>query len=152
MLAFIWAGTEANYPMVQYLAKGEVYWATPKLGSAISVGDRAYIWRHQKGSPIPGGLIAVGHVAEATKHKAEVDKPDLLGEDLWRVPPSPKMDWKTRIVLTDLRPDVPTGMLTRDKLKALIPQLSVLRAPQGTVFRVLPEHHEVIEREWLASR
>lgn len=94
MAAWMWAGSVANYPMLQYLARHKyIYWSTPKLRGEIELGDVAYIWRHKKGSDLPPGVIAIGEVIELPKLKEEIRHPEYLEENRWHVPPA--SDWKT---------------------------------------------------------
>lgn len=148
MACWMWAGNEANYPLLQYLSRRRfIYWSTPKLRREIEVGDHAWIWRQKKGSKLPPGVVAVGEVVELPVPKTEIAHPEYLEEDRWRV--TPASDWKTGIEVYELRWTIERGMLEADTLGKMVPDLTILKVRgRGTVFRVSNQQHQQLQRLW----
>jgi hypothetical protein len=127
-----------------------VYWSTPECRKEVQRGDKAYIWRALGEGP--RGIIAAGIVEERPRQVLEDTKslfkhPERLdaGEE------AASSNWKTGISISDYRTTPETGMLTAESLKAVCPDLGIIKAPRGrTVFRLNAEECQKIEALWNA--
>jgi hypothetical protein len=155
--AFLWQANPNRWTgsgsLESYIAdeSGYVYWSTPPeqcRHDRFRIGDRAYLWRTRSNSG-PRGIIAIGTVAELPKQ--------LLpgGEPLFARPKrlashgdehAASSEWKTGIVISDVRLRAETGMLTHEVLVEVLPRLA--RGAQGTVFEIDDDQNRRIERMW----
>lgn len=94
------------------------------------------MWRQRVGSSLPHGVIALGSVVELCKHESRVRHPEFLASDKWKGNMRDELRWKTGIVIEAVRLTPQAGMITAGDLKALLPQLEILRQPQGTVWPI----------------
>jgi hypothetical protein len=123
-----------------------IYWSTPKLVAEIKRGDRAYVWRSNSHLGARG-VIAIGIV----NHEPTLDFSRFARRDRVHVngdEGAESSDWKTEILLEQVRWNRAAGMLTADLLRIVIPELTVLNSPRNTVYRVPAEHGSLIEELW----
>jgi 5-methylcytosine-specific restriction protein B len=115
----------------------EMTWSVNQYKQSIGAGDEVFLWR----SGPEAGIVAVAEVLTA---------PSVMEQDSlqYAVQPdkfsAPGLRVKLRIK------KVYTVTLSRDVLKARLPDLSILQSPQGTNFAVTPEEALAI-REMLAT-
>jgi hypothetical protein len=104
-----------------------------------------FIWRAGE----QAGTVAIGHVQELPVERRAVRYPEALGGDWWTGSPPPEIK-VVGIALEERRLSPEEGMLTRTILKAhpLIGQHRIIRAPQGTVFRLSAEESAALEHLW----
>jgi len=145
--AFLFQGTPNRFAVNDYVARYPyLYWSASRLLKEIKAGDRAVIWR----SGGDGGVIALGEIVEPPVPKTAVLHPEALGDDLWRSEADEPTGIGVGIRVLDFRLDADEGMLTRPMLQAdpLLSGMSLLRSPQGTVFRLAPEEYDRIRQLW----
>jgi EVE domain len=157
--AFIWQGNPDKWhdgEMSSDVAHNSqyIYWSTPQWRNEIRVGDKAYIWRAKgDGREGPPGIIATGTVAELPRQylpntRALFKHPERLdpGEE------AASSKWKTGISISEVRLTPETGMLTAEILAPVSADLSILKMPRGTVFRINAEQCQKIEELWASNR
>ena len=133
-----------------------VYWSTPPRQCShmeISKGTRAYIWRTLSDAG-PREIVAVGAVQEAPQplsSRSKFVRAERLNAPGWSERDA-SSEWKTGILLQDIRLRPESGMLLADELASIVPGLSILRNPRGTVFRVDDEQTRSIDGLWKARQ
>ena len=145
--AFLFQGTPNRFAVNDYVARYPyLYWSATRLLKEIEEGDRAVIWR----SGGDGGVIALGEVVEAPTPQSGVRHPEALGDDLWRAQAESPSDMKVGIRVRDFRLSADEGMLGRPQLldDPVLSGMSLLRSPQGTVFRLSDDHYNRILQLW----
>ena len=154
---FIWQGNPKKWHDSRGMSADVVhksqyiYWSTPQYHDEIRVGDRAYIWRSLGDGP--RGIIAIGTVAEPPREylphtMSQFKHPERIGPG----EEAASSRWKTGISLSEVRLRRETGMLTAEMLASVCPDLSILKNPRRTVFRVNAEQSEKIETLWASAR
>lgn len=147
-MAWIFQGNPKKFEIDEYVARYPelIYWYTPRHASEIQVGDRVFLWR----SGVEAGAIAVGSVVEKPVLMAKVKHPEALGTDLWSVDRPDPNEVKTGIRLEDIRLTTEEGMLSRESVKAhpVMARSTIIRMPNGTVFRLDSEEVAVLESLW----
>ncbi len=114
-----------------YLRENQVFcWTLNQHRSEVQVGDRVYVWRSGK----EAGIVAVASVEAVT------DVVDNLS-GYWIVPPT-KSAPKVRLNLIEKWIDKP---LSRDAIRAALPELTILRVPRQTNYDLSPEENQIIE-------
>jgi 5-methylcytosine-specific restriction endonuclease McrA len=148
MPAWIFQGNPSRFDVDDYVMRYPelIYWRTPRYGSQISLGDRAFVWRAGRRS----GMIAIGKVVEIPVPASHVKHPEALGDDLWRAEPPAGDEPKTGIHLHEVRisdaePFVPRGAVMADPLFS---SATIITMPNGTVFPVTSEQSAALERLW----
>lgn len=116
---------------------GEMSWSVNQHKESISPGDEVFLWR----SGPEAGIVATAEVLTA---------PSIMEQDsLQFAVQADKFSAPALRVQLRIRSVYPVP-LSRDVLKASLPDLSILQAPQGTNFAVTPEQALAI-REMLAG-
>src|ERR1017187_1223522 len=147
-MPWIFQGNPNVFGVDDYLTRNPklVYWRTPKFQSEIRVGDRAFIWR----AGIDSGVIAIGRVVEPPTLPDLVRHPEVLANDLWFSAKPSDDEPKTGIRPESIRLVCEEGMVSRDLVKSnpLLKNSTIIRMPQGTVFRLTDREAEILERLW----
>ncbi|RTE66321.1 EVE domain-containing protein [Amphritea opalescens] len=147
-MAWIFQGNPARYDIDGYLSRypQRIYWYTNRYIHDISIGDVAFIWR--AGSD--AGAVAIGHVVELPTPVQSVKFPEALGSDLWKTDEEAADGLKTGIELTDIRLTVDEGMVSRTQTKAdsVLRSSTIIRIPNGTVFRLENEEFTALTNLW----
>ncbi|HLK17285.1 MAG TPA: AAA family ATPase, partial [Fimbriimonadaceae bacterium] len=116
----------------------EVEWTVRGHVASVHVGDRAYVWR----AGAQAGVVAVGTVLTepAESSPAEQDRP------YWRQPDRygfDKVEPRIRVRIDRLvEPPLLRTLLREDPVLA---DLTVIRAPRGTVYEVPPRHEQRLQ-------
>jgi hypothetical protein len=147
-MGWVFQGNPKKFDIDDYLGRYPelIYWLTPRNASDIALGDRVFIWRAGEAS----GAIAVGTVVELPKRPDDVDHPDALGGDLWTTEPPDNSALRTGIHLEEVRLSSAEGMLDRALVKEhpLLADTSLIRMPNGTVFRLSQVQTQILELLW----
>ena len=149
--AWIFQGNPEKFAIDDYLSRYQfIYWHTPILGRRMSIGDRCFIWR----AGPDAGVVAVGRIEELPCKAADVQFPECLGADLWWKELGSDQGTKTGIRVEDVRLDKDSGFIPKTVLKShpLLSDASIIRSPQGTVFRLDEEEADALERIWGLQR
>jgi hypothetical protein len=121
-----------------------IYWATPQCRNDIRIGDKAFIWRAQGEGP--RGIIATGTVAELPRQASAATLSQFRHPHrVWIGEEAASSTWKTGISLSEVRLRAETGMLTAEMLETACPDLTILRMPRATVYRLNAEQCQKIE-------
>ncbi|AIE73737.1 MULTISPECIES: EVE domain-containing protein [unclassified Synechocystis] len=131
MAHWLFQGNPKYYRILQAIEEQEqLPWLVTRYGKEIKVGDRALVW-------MAGPEAGIYAIAEVTK-PPEIHG-ELLDKQYWLVPDQAKLD-KPRVQLTFLR-KLLGQPLRRHELKQdqILRDLSVIRAPNSTNFRVTEE-------------
>ncbi len=113
----------------------EMCWAVNQYKQSINPGDAVFVWK----SAPEAGIVALATVLSV---------PAVMEQDGLQFAVQPdKFDKPSLRVLLRIE-DVYPVPLSRDVLKARLPDLSILQSPQGTNFAITPEEAVVI-REML---
>lgn len=145
--AWLFQGNPNRFDIDDYLSRySYIYWRTPKLKSSISVGDKCVIWRAGSNS----GVIAIGRIAEVPCKMDDVLFPECLGEDLWRESSDSPDTINVGIQLDDVRLDEEEGFVPRNVLAThpIFGSATIIRSPQGTVFRLGKEQASALFQIW----
>ncbi len=115
----------------------EMSWSVNQYKSSIKPGDQVFLWK----SGAEGGILAAATVLTA---------PTIMEQDGLQFAVQPdrfdKQGLRVRLRVEHVYPTP----LSRDVVRARLPDLSVLQSPQGTNFPVTPEEAVAI-REMLAA-
>lgn len=147
-MAWVFQGNPTKFDVDDYVSRYPelIYWRTPRHWKEISVGDRAFVWR----SGTDAGAIAVGVVVEAPTSGDQLQHPEALGADLWRIEEPDLSEARTGIRLIEIRLRAEEGMVSREVAKA-DPDLAtatIVSMPIGTVFRLNEVQSAALERLW----
>lgn len=150
-VAWIFQGNPDRFDVDDYIGRYPqlIYWRTPRHGSEIRTGDRAYIWRSGQNA----GTIASGTVVELPTPGNAVLHPEALGIDLWRADPPDPNELKTGIRLDDIRLTLEEGLVPRTAAKndSELSKATIITIPNGTVFPLDAAQSAALERLWGAS-
>jgi len=151
-MAWIFQGNPKRFDVDDYLARYPqlIYWRVPRYESEVAVGDRAFIWR----AGLESGTVASGVVVEAPVVASKVLHPEALGDDLWFAERPDEDEPKVVISLDSIRLSPTEGMLPRAVVKEdpLLQQSTIIRMPNGTVFRLDDNECGRLEVLWAATR
>jgi hypothetical protein len=146
-MRWIFQGNPKKYDIDDYLSRYPelIYWRTPRYAADISLGDRAFIWRAGDES----GAVAIGTVVELPTPANEVRHPEALGDDLWLAEKPDPQERKTGLHIEELRISR-ADMVPRDVVKTepLLATTTLIRMPNGTVFRLSEEETQALEKLW----
>jgi hypothetical protein len=146
-MGWIFQGNPTRFDIDKYLSvyPEYIYWTAERGTRGMKEGDRAFIWRSKPNA----GVVAIGEIAEPPVPATEVAHRDALGEELWHEEPD-LAGLKAGIRLHEVRLNVEEGMLTRSTVKdsPVLSRTRIIRAPQGTVFRLEGEEVAEMERLW----
>lgn len=144
---WVFQGNPSRYDIDDYLARYEfIYWSAPRLAREMQLGDRCVLWR----SGAEAGAVAVGRVAELPKPREKVEQPEFLGDDLWREAPDEASGTKVGILVDEHRLDEEAGFIPRHVFlnSEILRNSTIIRIPNGTVFRLNAEESEEFFRIW----
>lgn len=144
-------GNPDKYDIDDYLVRyNYIYWRAPKFRSELKVGDDVFIWRAGKNA----GLVASGRISEAPRRADEVNFPDALGGDLWRSEPDAPETIKVGIEIDEARLDSEDGFIAREVFKddPILQACSLIKSPQGTVFKLSEEQFRAAMEVWSAPQ
>lgn len=146
-MGWVFQGSPDKFDLDDYLSRYPelIYWRTPRYAADISPGDRAFIWRAGDES----GAVAIGTVVELPTPANQVKHPEALGDDLW-ISERPELEErKTGIHIEELRLSraemVPRSVVKAD---AVLAATTLIRMPNGTVFKLSQDETEALERLW----
>lgn len=146
-MGWVFQGSPSKFDLDDYLSRYPelIYWRTPRYAADIALGDRAFIWRAGDES----GAVAIGAVVELPTPANEVKHPEALGDDLWLADKPDPAERKTGIRIEELRIS-PVEMVPRAIVKAesLLAATTLIRMPNGTVFKLSVEETQALERLW----
>lgn len=148
---WILQGNPDRFDIEDYLARySYVYWRAPRFRSELKVGDDVFIWRSGENA----GLVASGRIAEAPRRADEVNFPDALGTDLWRGESDAPDAATVGIEIDEARHDMEDGFVPRRVFKEdpILVNCSLIKSPQGTVFKLTEEQFQVAKDLWEAPR
>lgn len=147
-MSWIFQGNPKYFDIDDYLSRCAtlIYWRAPRHRGAIELGDRAYIWR----AGALSGVVAVGEIIELPIERSHVRFREALSENLWhdKVPdPTEKV---VGIEPHEVRLAEYEGMISRATLvnDAVLKESTIIRAPQGTVFRLTPQQGKSLSSYW----
>jgi hypothetical protein len=146
-MSWILQGNPKRFDIDDYLSRYPfIYWSAPTNQQDFTLADRVFIWRAGE----QAGAVAVGRVHELPVERHSVRYPEALGDDLWVSTLSPPPEVEVGIAIEEVRLTPEEGMLTRTALKEhpLMGKHRIVRAPQGTVFRLSAEEGPVLEHLW----
>jgi hypothetical protein len=148
-LNWIFQGNPKYFDIAAYLSRfpNLIYWRTPTNQQEIQLGDRAYIWR----AGPQAGVVAVGEIVELPIARSEVEFPEALSDELWnRDKPDPD-EKVVGIKVDEIRLNEEEAMLSRAMLVSdpVFQENAIVRAPQGTVFRLTSQQAERLSSYWL---
>jgi hypothetical protein len=115
----------------------EMSWSVNQYKQSINVGDEVFLWK----SGPEAAIVATARVLTSPSMKEQDGLEFAVQSDKFDKP-----GLRVQLRIENVYP-VP---LSRDVLKASLPDLSILQSPQGTNFAVTPEEAAAI-REMLAS-
>jgi hypothetical protein len=145
--AWLFQGNPERFDIDDYLARySYVYWSAPRQQKEIQLGDRCVLWR----AGDKAGAIAIGRVAEVPLPISEAKFPECLGADLWRLTPDPAHAIKVGIEVDECRLDEESGFIPRSLFvnNPILSTASIIRGPQGTVFRLQGDEFEEFLSIW----
>ena len=147
-MSWIFQGNPKYFDIDDYLSRypALIYWRTPKHEREIRLGDQAYIWR--AGSR--AGVVAVGQIIELPVERSQVRFEEALSDHLWhekRPDPSEKV---VGIEIDEIRLTEEEEMLSRGRILAdpVLSENAIIKAPQGTVFRLTPDQDTSLLAFW----
>jgi hypothetical protein len=127
-----------------------IYWSTPQCRNDIRIGDKAFIWRALGGDG-PRGIIATGTVEELPRLASAATLSRFRHpQRVWVGEEAASSTWKTGISLSEVRLRA-EGMLTTEMLETACSDLTILRMPRATVYRLNTEQCDKIERLWASA-
>ncbi len=147
---WLFQGNPDRFDIDDYLSRySRIYWSAPRHQKQLRVGDRCLLWR----AGPDAGAVAVGHIAEAPTPRGKVQFPDCLGDDLWRESPDDLAAMKVGIVIDEVRLDAETGFVPRQAFldSPVLAASTIIRAPNGTVFRLSGDQMRELTILWGAS-
>ncbi len=131
---WIFQGNPNQFDVDGYIrGRQEILWSVRQHKDHILAGDRVLVWR----SGATGGVIAGCSVLAPPSKEILEDAPELWKE---------KLDIQTGEMRCRLRVEdsFVTTPIARAAIKAILPELSILRAPQGTNFEITQTDYETI--------
>ena len=147
-MGWVFQGNPNRFDIDDYLSRYPelIYWRTPRYAADIAVGDRAFIWRAGNNS----GAIAIGTVVEVATPASHVNHPNALGDDLWVSEIPDPDESKTGIHIEELRLTAADDMVPRVSVQAdaLLASTTLMRMPNGTVFKLSADETRAMERLW----
>lgn len=150
-MALILQGNTDRYNIDYYLSEHDfVYWSAPSLLKEMEIGTPVFLWRAGR----QAGVIAQGEVAEAPCEKVNAQRPGDLGDNLWRKEMDSPSSMVVGIAIEDVRLSPDEGMLLRSELEtdSFFKNATIIRAPQGTVFRLSEQEYNHLSTLWLKKR
>ena len=144
---FIFQGNPDKFNVDEYLANNtDIYWTASRFTGEMTVGDEAYIWR----SGQKAGAVARGIISELPQTLAQLKSSEKLGKDLWADNIEDENTKKVGIRVEEHRLIEEDGMLTRNAIKqdGVMGNSSIIKSPQGTVFKLTNEEAEQLSLLW----
>lgn len=150
-MAIVLQGHADRFDIDNYLLQHDyVYWRAPRLSDEMKIGTDVFIWRAGQ----QAGVIAHGKVAERPCEMEAVQRPEDLGEDLWKNERDAPSTIKVGIAIDDFRLSPDEGMLLRSDLEKNdgFMNATIIMAPQGTVFKLSEKEYECLYQLWQEAR
>jgi energy-coupling factor transporter ATP-binding protein EcfA2 len=131
---WIFQGNPDQFDVDGYIrSRQELLWSVRQHKDHILVGDRVLLWR----SGATGGVIADCSVIAPPSKEILEDAPEL-----WKVKPDIQAgEMRCRLRVEDSFVDTP---IARAAIRTVLPDLSIVKAPQGTNFEITQEDYEKI--------
>ena len=122
---WIFQGNPDGFDIEKYLkSRDDITWTVTRYGKEIQVGDKVYLWRSGK----QAGIVAI---AEVTAKPDKSIKEDA--HELWLEGHAEKKGLKCALRVLVRYIDDP---LLKDEIKKKVPELSILKQPMGSNFKV----------------
>jgi hypothetical protein len=133
---WIFQGRPDQFDVNSYLqGRREIVWTVRQHKERILVGDRVLIWR----SGAQGGVIAECTVVAQPSREILED-----AAELWKQPPQSQTgELRCKLRVTDSFADAP---IPRTTIRNALPDLSIIKAPQGTNFEITQADYAEIMR------
>jgi hypothetical protein len=131
---WIFQGSPELFDVDGYIrSRQELLWSVRQHKDHILAGDRVLLWR----SGATGGVIAVCSVIDPPSKEILEDAPEF-----WKEKPDIQTgEMRCRLRVVDSFVDAP---LARSAIRAILPELSIVKAPQGTNFEITQTDYEKI--------
>ena len=149
-MAFVFQGNPNKFDIDTYLDEYPfVYWSVPKLSGEMRIDDQIVIWR----SGSLAGAIAHGRITELPIERMNVNNPEALGDNLWKLEEEPPSTLKAGVSIDEVRLSIEDGMVTREVCKndPILKQNAIITNPQGTVFRLSDDEFARFYELWNSS-
>ncbi len=129
---WIFQGNPVLFDVDQYLtSRRDIRWSVRQHRSDVKVGDKVLIWRSGENS----GVVAICVVQSESDTLLEDDAPEL-----WYQQP-PKTEARCKLRVSKHFTDSP---ITRDQIGTILPELSIIRNAQGTIFSLSAAEYDAI--------
>jgi hypothetical protein len=131
---WIFQGNPDQFDVDGYIrGRQEVLWSVRQHKDRILAGDRVLLWR----SGATGGVIADCSVIDPPSKEILEDAPEL-----WKEKPDIQTgEMRCRLRVEDSFADTP---IARAAIKAALPEISIVKVPQGTNFEITQTDYEKI--------
>jgi energy-coupling factor transporter ATP-binding protein EcfA2 len=131
---WIFQGNPGQFDVDGYIrGRQEILWSVRQHKDHILAGDRVLLWR----SGQAGGVIAECSVIDPPSKEILEDAPEL-----WKEKPDIQTgEMRCRLRVEDSFVDAP---IARSAIRAVLPDLSIVKAPQGTNFEITQADYEKI--------
>ena len=131
---WIFQGNPDQFDVDGYIrGRQEILWSVRQHKDHILAGDRVLVWR----SGATGGVIADCSVLAPPSKEILEDAPEL-----WKEKPDIQTgEMRCRLRVED---SFVTTPIARAAIRAILPELSILKAPQGTNFEITQTDYEKI--------
>lgn len=131
---WIFQGTPDQFDIDAYLrGRREIVWTVRQHKDRILTGDKVLLWK----SGVAGGVIADCSVIAPPSKEILEDAPELWTEK----PDIQTGEMRCRLRVEDSFVDTP---IARAAIRSVLPELSIVKAPQGTNFDITQTDYEKI--------
>lgn len=133
---WIFQGNPDQFDVDGYIrGRQEILWSVRQHKDRILAGDRVLLWR----SGAAGGVIADCSVIDPPSTEILEDAPEL-----WKEKPDIQTgEMRCRLRVQDSFADTP---IARAAIRTILPDLSIVKAPQGTNFEITQPDYEKITK------
>jgi energy-coupling factor transporter ATP-binding protein EcfA2 len=131
---WIFQGNPDQFDLDVYIrGRQEILWSVRQHKDRILPGDRVLLWR----SGAAGGVIADCSVVDPPSKEILEDAPEL-----WKAPSDIQAgEMRCRLRVENSFAEIP---IARAVIRAVLPELSIVKAPQGTNFEITRADYEQI--------
>lgn len=130
---WIFQGNPDIFDMEKYInSKEDITWTVTRYSDEIEVGDEVFIWRSGENA----GIIALANVISRPDNSIKEDADQLWKEHL------KKEGLKTALRIVSRYTETP---LLKKQIMPIIPELSILKQPQGSNFKISRDDAQAIK-------
>ena len=148
---WLFQGNPDYFDVDSYLQQtSSIYWSAVQYQNNIKIGDPVFIWRAKGSTTGPWGIVALGAINETCKHRAELDRPINLYDNLWRTGQDERSEKKVGVTIEEYRLTTQANMIESKQIDThpTLYRMQIRTSRVGSNFRLSFDQYRMLRNLW----